>query len=116
MTQDNAPSDKQSLLLQYRIEAGCLGPSGQDFVEDFCFFAFAELATFEDKLIRWEIIPRYDKKLPEFEYRLYGSKILSRNQASRYLQAFGKSLDKVESDFDDKLAELIDQFNSQFSS
>ncbi|MBL4608889.1 MAG: hypothetical protein JKY01_13815 [Pseudomonadales bacterium] len=107
-------SQKQ-LLLQYRVEAGCLGPTGQDFVEDFCFFAYSALASFEDDVARWEIIPRYDKGLAEFEYRLHGTKSLSRAQAVRYLQACNKNLDEMECAFGDKLSELIDEFGRQFS-
>jgi len=115
MTEHAARSATKHLLLQYRVEAGCLGPSGQDFVEDFCFFAYAALAPAEGEVFHWEIIPRYDKTLPEFEYRLQGTKSLSRDQAMRYLRAFDKNLDEMEDAFDDKLAELIDQFISQFS-
>ena len=115
MTEQASRPAGQQLTLQYRLEAGCLGPSGQDFVEDFCFFAYAKLEAAGDEQVHWEIIPRYDKSLPEFEYRLNDKKNLSRDQAARYLEMLNKNLDELESGFDDMLSELIEQFSAQFS-
>ena len=110
MTEKSASSASKQLTIQYRLEAGCLGPSGQDYVEDFCFFAYAKLEEVSNEHVRWEIIPRYDKTLPEFEYTLGKKKKLSRDQAARYLEMLNHNLDKLEGMFEDILSVLIDEF------
>ena len=57
----------------------------------------------------WEIIPRYDKLLPETEYRL-GERGFSRDKAQRYLNACGKDLDTLESQLNLALPRMIEQY------
>lgn len=94
----------------YSIEAGCLGPDGADFVEDFCSFGEGALSSeLDSAYISWIIVPRYDKNVPEIQYKL-NDKLLSHSMASRYFAALGEDLDKYEEDFHRVVEKLIDQY------
>lgn len=107
-----ALSDDKKLNVLYRIEPGCLGPQGVDHVEKFCAFAIAALAKVDSDYVIWNVVPRYDKSLPEMQYGV-ANKSMNHDQAEKYLQIFGKSLDEFEGHLDDHLAELIDAFMGQ---
>ncbi len=103
------PANKMCLSILYRIEPGCLGPQGVDEVEDFAHVAQKYFnLTCADK-ISWQLVPRYNKRLPEFQYSVAG-KGLDKHQATSVLEAYGLKLDEIEARFEDKLPELIDQF------
>ncbi|WP_394201743.1 hypothetical protein [Shewanella waksmanii] len=89
-----------------RIEPGCLGPNGAELVESFCKHAYEELKLFHPKLVNWIPLPRYDKSLPEFEYRVLDKKI-SRQQAIKLVEVLGGDLSDLEDLFNDKITELI---------
>lgn len=93
----------------FRIEPGCLGPDGAEHVEAFCKYAKQEVAALDSDYIRWVITPRYDKSLPEMEYKIRNKK-LTEARASQYLAVLDKSLDDFEENLQEKLAELIDDF------
>ena len=99
----------KKLTVTFRVEPGCLGPQGSEHIEQFCKFAKKEVATLDADFIRWVITPRYDKTLPETEYKT-NNKLLDHKKAQKYLQVFGKDLDEFEAHLQDKLAELIEQF------
>lgn len=100
---------EQKLTVTYRVEPGCLGPTGADLIEAFCQYAQSQLQTLDADYINWSIIPRFDKTLPEMSYQVLGKRT-THQQAEKYLSVFGKSLDELEAHLTDKLAELIGSF------
>ncbi len=98
----------KKMTVLFRIEPGCLGPDGKDHVEGFCTFAKKEVRSLHGDFVRWVITPRYDKSLPETEYKT-NNKRLNHDKAAQYLLVFGQDLDDFEEHFQDKLSELIDQ-------
>jgi hypothetical protein len=99
----------KKLAVTYRVEAGCLGPDGLNYIADFCKFAQSELQTLNSDYIVWNIIHRADKTLPEVQYGLVG-KMIDTHKAEKYLSAFGNSIDDLENQLSDHLATLISQF------
>lgn len=99
----------KKLTVTFRVEPGCLGPDGADHIEGFCKHAKKSVASLDSDFVRWVITPRYDKSLPETEYKT-NNKRLSRDKAQLYLQVFDKNLDEFEEHLDDHLGELIDQY------
>ncbi len=97
------------MILVYRVEPGCLGPDGVDHVEAFC--QFSNRTTVPESLgsIRWMFIPRYDKSLPEFEFRLKG-KQLNATQCAAYLARLQLTMDDLELLMGEITAELIERF------
>jgi hypothetical protein len=59
--------------------------------------------------VRWVITPRYDKSLPETEYKT-NNKRLTHDKVKIYLSVFGKNPDEFEEHLQDKLSVLIDQY------
>ncbi len=106
---ENLPlPEEKKLVVICRVEAGCLGPKGIDYIEEFCNFAQKEYASTEADYINWQIIPRHDKLLPEMQYRI-NNKRISRDQAAKYLEVFNKKLDLFEHHMHEKLGYLIEQ-------
>lgn len=105
----NAPlQSSQKLTVIYRIEPGCLGPNGRDFIEDFCCSAQNDFEKLASDFIQWSIIPRYDKSLPEIQYKV-GDKNLPIEMASTYFQKYQIDLYRFEELLNDKLAALIER-------
>ena len=102
-------SHEQKLTVVYRVEPGCLGPDGKDHIESFCQLAQKSVVDLDADFIHWEIEPRYDKALPEMQYRV-SSKELSHDKADQYLQLFGKSLDEFEYHIQGEFIALINQY------
>lgn len=102
------PSDKK-LEVFYRVEPGCLGPQGKNQIEAFCQFAQTAVTNLDADYVHWNIIPRYDKSLPEMEYKVL-SKRLSHQQAQRYLDVFRQELDQFEEHLHERLTDLIEDF------
>jgi hypothetical protein len=99
----------KKLVLLYRIEPGCLGPEGKEYVEDFCKFARKRLKDKHEHFLRWTIKPRYDKSLPELEFQIKNN-VITREQAAKFMGAFEVTLDTFEEDLEEELAELVDAF------
>lgn len=99
----------KKLTVMFRVEPGCLGPDGKDHIEGFCKYAKKEVAGLHSDFIRWVITPRWDKSLPESEYKT-NNKRLDHDKAEKYLSVFGQQLDDFEEALQDKLAEMIDQY------
>lgn len=104
--------EDKKLSVTYRVEAGCLGPDGTNYIVDFCKFAQSALQTLDSDYIAWNIVYRKDKTLPEMEYSVVGKK-MSYHQAEKYLAVFGKSLDEFEGRLSDLLTTLIHKFMSR---
>ncbi len=103
--------DNKKLAVTYRVEAGCLGPDGLNYIADFCNFAQSKLQTSDSDYIVWNIVHREDKTLPEIQYGLLG-KIVHSNKVEKYLSIFGTNIDDFEYNLSDTLATLISQFMS----
>ncbi len=101
--------DEKKLFVTYRVESGCLGPEGESHLVAFCEFAQKNIQSTDSDYIKWNIVPRNDKSLPEMQYNVTG-KGMSHSQAEKYLAVFGKSLDEFECHLGDKLALFIREF------
>ena len=99
----------KKLLVMYRIEPGCLGPQGADYVEEFCVFAKKKLKDNHGHCLRWTIKPRYDKTMPELEFQIKNA-VLSRDNAAKYMDSFGIDIDAFEEELEESLADLVDAF------
>ncbi len=102
------PQDKK-LNVVFRVEAGLLGPKGNEYVEAFSKFAENELISLDSDYIHWEIVPRHDKSAPEMEYMINGKK-LSHDKAAKYLEVFKQDLDEFELHLARKLSRLVEVF------
>lgn len=96
----------KKLNVLFRVEPGCLGPDGINHIEKFCKYAALHM---DASYIRWVITPRYDKSLPEIEYRI-GNKLINQQRAQQYLTVLDNSMEDFEEVLQEKLAELIDEF------
>jgi len=105
----NSPSTDDKLIIECRIEGGCLGPSGADHVDAFCEFATLALADLNTDKMTCYVTPRENSSQQEFQYKLIGKK-LSHQQANRYLVALGIEITEFEHRIEDRLLELIEQF------
>ena len=101
-------ADKK-LAVTYRVEAGCLGPDGLNYISDFCNFAQSELQILDSDYIIWHIVHRLDKALPEIQYGLVG-KTINSHKAEKYLSVFGRTIDDFECYLSDHLTTLIREF------
>lgn len=108
MKASNLPREKKLNVL-YRVEPGCLGPDGPKKIEDFCEYAKKEVENLDANFVHWDILPRFDKTLPEMEYKAL-NKNLTHDQADRYLAVFEQSLDEFEEHLHDKLGVLIENY------
>lgn len=106
--------EDKKLAVTYRVEAGCLGPDGLNYISEFCNFAQSVLETLDSDYIAWNIVHREDKTLPEMQYGLVG-KAISSLKAEKYLSVFGKTLDNFEYELSERLTTLIRQFMSNSS-
>jgi len=92
-----------------RVEAGCLGPDGDDHIEAFCQYANKAFAEIETHFVDWSIMPRYDRQLPEFEYQVH-QKRLCQDKAGKYLHVFGMTLEQFEDELNFNLVTYIERF------
>ena len=102
------PSEKK-LLLTYRVEPGCLGPDGINYIKDFCKHAADAFINRHSNYVVYQFIPRYDKSLAEMEFSI-NNKRLSEEKASQYMSLFTQTLEGFEEDLQDQLTSLIDKF------
>lgn len=110
MKKINLPlSEDKKLKVLFRLEPGCLGANGVEYIDAFCHFAEQEVQSVDADFILWSIIPRHDKQLPEVEYSI-NQKKLSHQQAEKYLALFDKVLDEFEEHLNDKLTQLIEHY------
>jgi hypothetical protein len=104
-----SPRPDLKLSVLCRVEPGCLGPDGVEHIETFCLLAQQAIQYLDADVSTWILVPRYDKTLDEMQYSL-GSKILTEDQASRYMVLLGRDLSAFEERFQDKLTSLISQY------
>lgn len=101
-------SPERKLVILCRVEPGCLGPMGMDYIEEFCQYANGALGSVYAEFITWQLVPRYDKSLPETEYAIANKK-LTHEQAGTYLYKFGKELDEMEEKLHEVIAHLVEK-------
>ena len=102
------PQDKK-ITVVIRVEPGCLGPDGSDHIEKYCNAAQIEIESIDSGFVNWEVIPRFDKSLPEIQYKA-ADKMLTHDQAAKYLELFNRKIDEFEDYANEKLAIQIDQY------
>ena len=107
-TNKTVPPEKQLTVIA-RVEPGSLGPDGMDKIEDFCRYANHNMVSDGQRYTRWQIIPRYDKTLPEMEYYIQHKK-LNNFQVSKYFGFFQSALEVFEEDFYSHLTNLIEHY------
>ncbi|BBN83732.1 hypothetical protein PA25_37170 [Pseudoalteromonas sp. A25] len=100
-------SEDKRIRLLYRVEPGCLGPTGVEFVEGFCQYANTKIKP--PVYAVFSFVPRYDKSLPEREYKV-GNKNLSESQVMAYLARLDKEKDQFEEQIDELLSHAIDAY------
>ena len=103
--------NNKKLAVTCRVESGCLGPDGLNYIDAFCHFAQAELQKSDSDYVVWTVVHREDKTLAEIQYGLLG-KILNDHKTDKYLSIFGQTLDDFEAYISDRLEVLIRQFMS----
>jgi len=96
------PKEKKLHVL-FRLEPGCLGPKGIDLIEGFCEFANSKIS--ELPYATYLFVPRFDKTLPEWEYKI-NSRNLSNEKVESYLAIFSQ----VKSDFEEGLEEKVTEY------
>lgn len=107
-TVKSIPKEKK-LLLTYRVEPGCLGPDGINFIKDFCKHAADAFINHHEHYVAYQFVPRYDKSLVEMEFTI-NNKRLSDAKANQYMSLFTQTLEGFEEDLQDQLTSLIDTF------
>ena len=103
------PSDKQLAVL-FRLEPGCLGPQGVDYIEEFC--SFINNQPPELHYARFHFVARYDKKLPEWEYSI-NKRNLNDEKVALYLNLFQTDKHSFEEEIEELLAQRIELFFSR---
>ncbi|WP_119393276.1 hypothetical protein [Salinibius halmophilus] len=107
-------AEHQLLNITYRIEPGTLGSNGMDFIEGFCGFLMNQSQDFYPQVIRLNIVPRYDKSLPEKDFFVM-KKHISYEQAEKYLQAINLDIEDIEDQLDDRTSLMVDDYFAQHS-
>lgn len=100
-------SDDKKLHLLYRVEPGCLGPTGAQMIERFCDYANEQLSA--PYFAHYHFTPRFDKSKPELQYSI-NAKLLSEQHAQAYLAHFETNKSDFEELLDEQLTQAIDQF------
>lgn len=107
-TNSPLPQDKK-LTIIFRVETGCLGPTGHEHVEAFCSYAQKAVESTNSNFINWKITPRNNSSEEEMEYNIDDKK-LSDNQAKKYMALFDTDFDEFDHQFHDKITLLIEQY------
>lgn len=98
------PKEKKLHVL-FRLEPGCLGPKGIDLIEGFCEFANSKIS--ELPYATYLFVPRFDKTLPEWEYKI-NSLNLSNEKVESYLAIFSQVKSQFEEGLEEKVTEYIE--------
>jgi hypothetical protein len=100
------PKEKKLHVL-FRLEPGCLGPKGIDLIEGFCEFANSKIS--ELPYASYLFVPRFDKTLPEWEYKI-NSLNLSNEKVESYLAIFSQVKSQFEEGLEEKVTEYIEVY------
>ncbi len=93
----------------YRLEPGCLGPDGAQYITEFCQFAQPLVSAHAPAFMQWVLTPRFDKTLPELQFSLAG-RVLSDSQAERLCSSYQTDADTLVEELNHHLMLLIDQY------
>ena len=99
----------KKLAVLFRVEPGCLGPDGINLVEKFCVFAASQTDFVDTDYTHMDIVPRFDKALPEIEYSVANKK-LTHDKAEKYLAIFKQDLDDFEMSLFEGITVVIIKF------
>lgn len=102
-------SNDKKLSVLFRVEPGCLGPDGKNLIKKFCAFAATQTDFVDTDYTHMEIVPRFDKTLPEIEYAVANKK-LSHDKAEKYLAIFKQDLDEFEMSLFEGITVVINKF------
>ena len=100
-------SDDKKIQLLYRVEPGCLGPTGAQTIERFCEYANQHLTA--PYFAIYHFTPRFDKTKAECEYSI-NARLLSAQQVQTYLTHFKTTRDEFEEQLDELLTQAIETF------
>jgi len=100
------PKEKKLHVL-FRLEPGCLGPKGIDLIEGFCEFANSKIS--ELPYATYMFVPRFDKTLPEWEYKI-NTRNLSNEKATSYLAVFNQEKSRFEESLEEQVTEYIEVY------
>ena len=114
MNRDQPLADEKKLTVLFRVEPGSLGPDGSEQAQQFCQRSQQQLAPIDADFIHWQIVPRFDKSLPELEYTI-SNKRLSRAQAQQYLKLLTQDLDTVEDHLINEIDRLIGEHQTMMN-
>ena len=107
---DSLPLEEhKKLMIQYKMEPGCLGPQGESLVDEYCRYAQEKIDSLNGDFVHWVIEPRSDKKDPEIKYQINGKDLLPA-MVERYLAVFGRDLEEFEDQFNEQLMDYIEDF------
>lgn len=101
--------DAQKLTFYMRIDPTALGPDASDQVEAFKTFAEPLLNEHCDEHVRVVLKVRQSDSEPPCEYFAM-QKMLSVDQADKYLSVFDQELDQVEAAVEEDMSQLMDTF------
>jgi len=93
----------------YRLEPGCLGPDGAQYITEFCQFAQPLVSSHAPVFMQCVLTPRFDKSLPELQFSL-GGRILTEAQAERLCSSYQTDADTLVEELNHHLMLLIDQY------
>ncbi|MFC3034765.1 hypothetical protein ACFOEE_19855 [Pseudoalteromonas fenneropenaei] len=100
-------SEQLTLTIQLRLEPGCMGPNGKQYIEAFC--TQQNQQAWQNSFAVLHVIPRYDKTLPEWEYFLK-SKRLNDSQVEAVLTVFNQERQGLEETIEHQIADAVDAF------
>ena len=109
MTIKTPLSAEKKLMVLFHVEPGCLGPDGISLVTEYCDIAQKKIEKIDSDYIAWCITPRTDKTLPELQFNIDG-KLLSREQAEKYLSLFDIDIDELEAKLYENITDLVEEF------
>jgi hypothetical protein len=101
--------EKNRLTVVFRVEPACLGPEGDQKIEEFCRYAQQKLAIQDAHFVSCRIVPRYDNSLLEMEYSI-AEKRLNGDQVTRYMEVFQACPNTFENNLNDEVTQLINDF------
>lgn len=102
------PTEKKLTIL-FRVESGCLGPEGRDLIDGFCDIAQNKIEQIESDYVHWVITPRTDKTQAETQFEIDG-KLLTREQAEKYLGLFSIDIDDLETRLFENITDLVEEY------
>jgi len=102
-------AQNKKLMIHYKMEPGCLGPTGETLIDEYCQYAQKKIDDLNGDFVHWIIEPRNNKSDPEIKYQINGKDLLPA-MVERYLAVFGRNVEEFEDQFNERLMDYIDDF------